>query len=348
MQDQGSDYRPENQGRRAGDSANNPDGVRDWQKDTWFGPVPTDMNPFEEPDSAPELKESRSENVNEHMGDFWSSATNGYQAFGTQPNRPVRDRTRRTEKRAGQNRPKKKARNGKVIFLVTVLVLAGIFCVLRFAVFSVRQIQVTGNNEIPASEIIRISGVRNGDNILFLNEKDVERRIASDYRLQFRYMLRHLPQTVVISVREREACCWLTYCGILYEMDKNRMVLRESENPSERPEHLVEVKGLNIRSNTIVGQEMMLGNETQRLIFSELFLEMKVLGCTAKIAEADISNTESILLATRDGFTVSLGDRENIHAKLRSMLLVQDELLRMGQSGGTISVINPEIPIYTP
>lgn len=344
MQDQNGGYRPESQGRRAGDGANSPDGVRDWQKDTWFGPVPTDMNPFEEPDTAPELKESRSENVNQHMGDFWSSATNGYQAYQTQSNRPVRERSR---KAAGQSK-QKKPRNGKVIFLATILAIAGILCVLRFAVFSVRQIQVTGNIEIPESDIIRTSGIRNGDNILFLNEKDVERRIASDYRLQFRYLLRHLPQTVVISVREREACCWLTYCGILYEMDKNRMVLRESENPSDRPDNLVEVKGLDIRSNTIVGQEMVLGNETQRLIFSELFLEMKVLGCTAKIAEADVSNTDSILLATREGFTVSLGGRDNIHAKLRSMLLVQDELLRMGQSGGTISVINPEVPIYTP
>lgn len=347
MQDQEGGYRPENRGRRAGDSANSPDGIRDWQKDTWFGPVPTDVNPFEEPDSAPELKESRSENVNKYMGDFWSPATNGYQAFGTRPNKPVRDGNRNGTDRPGRKKTKK-PRNGKAIFLATLLALAGIFCVLRFAVFSVRRIQVTGNNEIAANDIVRISGVRNGDNILFLNEEDVERRINADYRLQFRYMLRQLPQTVVLSVREREACCWLTYCGILYEMDKNRMVLRESEDPADKPDDLVEVKGLDIRSNTIVGQEMVLGSETQRLIFSELFLEMKVLGCTSKIAEADVSNTDSILLATRDGFTVSLGGRDNIHAKLRSMLLVQEELKRMGQSGGTISVINPEIPIYTP
>ena len=92
-------------------------------------------------------------------------------------------------------------------------------------------------------------------------------------------MARELPSTVIISVKEREPCCWLTYCGIMYVMDKNRMVLYESENPSEQPQSLVEIKGLEVRSNTLVGQYINLGNETQQSIFSELFVEMKVLGC---------------------------------------------------------------------
>ena len=79
-----------------------------------------------------------------------------------------------------------------------------------------------------------------------------------------------------------------------------------------------------------------------------MFLEMKVLGCTDRIREADISNTASILLVTRDGYTASLGDRTNLHAKLRSLLLVQEELKKEGYYGGTINVTNPEAPIYTP
>ena len=208
--------------------------------------------------------------------------------------------------------------------------------------------EITGNRDIPASEIIRISGIRLGDSILTINENAVGQRIASDYRLQFRYMIRDLPQTVVLSIREREECCWLTYCGITYVMDKNRMVMREEENPTYRPEGLVEVKGLDVRSNTMVGQEIVLGNEKQQEILSSLFLHMKVLGCTAEIKEADMSNTDSILLETRDGYTVSLGDMSDLHAKLRSMLLVREELHNLQKTGGTINVSKPETPIYAP
>ena len=333
-------YRPESSGKRAGESSGQ--GIRDWQKNTWFGPAPQNSNPFDEPEDAPELRESRSENVNQRMGDFWQPQ----HLTGQNAVNEIRENSRKRNRNSGNQ--KEKRRKLSPVFWIVPVVLIAILLILRFAVFTVRDIQVTGNKNIPASEIIRISGVRNGDSILTLDEKTVGQRIASDYRLQFKYMIRELPQTVVLAVREREECCWLTYCGITYVMDKNRMVMREEEDPGFQPKDLVEVKGLEVRSNTMVGQEIVLGNEKQQEILSSLFLHMKVLGCTGEIKEADISNTESILLETRDGYTVSLGDMEDLHAKLRSMLLVRDELHTMQKTGGTINVSKPDTPIYAP
>ena len=338
MSEQNGGYRPRTAGERAG-SSDNGSGVRDWQRNTWFGPAPLNTNPFDEPEDAPELRESRSENVTQHVGEFWNTPEKGYQS--TASVRPIREGRTANEKKKTNRRPIRVAAG-------IVLVLTAVFLILRFAVFSVKQILVTGNNTIPAEEVIRVSGIHRGDSIFSLNEKDVEERIVSDYRLQFRYLAKELPATVVLSVREREPCCWLTYCGIMYVMDKNRMVLYESENPADQPEDLVEIKGLEVRSNTLVGQYINLGNETQQSVFSELFLEMKVLGCIDRIKEADISNTDSILLLTRNGYTAGLGDHTNLHAKLRSLLLVQEELQQLGNYGGTINVTNPEAPIYTP
>ena len=334
-------YRSESAGRRAGESSGQ--GVREWQKNTWFGPAPLNSNPFDEPEDAPELKEIRSENVNQRMGDFWQPQSRA----GADETSRAGENNGNQGRRSGQKKRDKNKKHLPVLLLV-LFVLAAVFLVLRFAVFTVREIQVTGNNEIPAAEIIRISGIRLGDSILTMNEQAVGQRITSDYRLMFKYIIRDLPQTVMIAVREREECCWLTYCGITYVMDKNRMVMREEEDPNYRPENLVEVKGLEVRSNTMVGQEIVLGNEKQQEVLSSLFLHMKVLSCTGEIKEADMSNTDSILLETRDGYTVSLGDVENLHAKLRSMLIVRDELRKMQKTGGTINVSNPEIPIYTP
>ena len=80
MQDP-SQQRP---GRRAGDSGNIPgqpdNGLKDWQKNTWYGPAPYNSNPFEEPEDAPELLEARSSNVSNHTGEFWNyQQETGYQ-----------------------------------------------------------------------------------------------------------------------------------------------------------------------------------------------------------------------------------------------------------------------------
>ncbi len=338
MDGQNGGYRPRTAGER--NNGSGPDaGIRDWQKNTWRGPVPSNSNPFDEPDDAPELRETRSENVNQHMGEFWTAPeqdpmgnTGSYTQAGSVP-RAVK-KTRKAKPRAVRT------------VIPVLLVLAAVLAVLRFGVFTIKEIRVTGNQYVTAAEVIRASGIRRGDNILLLNEDKVKARVQADYRLKLRYVAREMPATVVLSVTEREPCCWLTYCGIMYVMDKNRMVLYESENPAEIPADLVEVKGLEVRSNTVVGQQINIGNETQKSVFADLFKEMKVLGCNDKIAEADLSSTDSILLVTRDGYTVAMGDRTNIHAKLKSMLVVRDKLNELGYRGGTIREMNPEEPIY--
>ena len=101
---------------------------------------------------------------------------------------------------------------------------------------------------------------------------------------------------------------------------------------------------------------------------------MKALGCLEAIKEVDLSNADhetnpSVLLETRDGYTVKLGDCRSsdpevnrIHAKLRSFMLVRDRMNslsqaeresienRIGQSisGGSIDVTTPESPYFSP
>ena len=348
-------------GRRAGDSARTSGQggeLKDWQKNTWFGPVPNSPdNPFEEPDDAPELLEQRSDNVSKRTGSFWNDQqTTGYQYSTSEVNGQ--------QNRNGNGPGKKKKEHRIHLRTVGILVLLLVTAVLvvYFGIFRIREIRVIGNSVISDADVIRFSGIRKGESILRLSEEETERRMNAAaqsaavnlgnynyYRLQFRYLEKEMPGTVTIAVREREACCFLTWCGIMYVMDKSGMVLYESEDPTMRDRvELVEVKGLDIRSGAQAGQTMVLSSATQALIFKDLFLEMKVLGCTGRILEADLSNPSSILLTTRDHYTVSLGDSESIHAKLRSMLLVLQKLAEMGKTGGSVNVSNPELPSYSP
>ncbi len=316
-----------------------PPDLKDWQKETWYGGTPLNQNPFDEPEDAPELREERSENLNNREGDFWRSGqTAGYQFGGGQaPAEPAaakkRERTRRSP----------------LVYVLTGLTAALIvWLVTYYAIFSVRNIRVEGNKSFTDEQVIALSGIGRGQPLLSVDSDQVARSIESNVYLRFRYLEKEVPDTVVLAVREREPCCWMTWCGIFYTMDKERMVLFETEEENVRPANLVKVDGLRIRSGCMVGQTLMLETEKQQEVFTALFLEMKVLDCTEDILEADLSNLDSILLTTRDGFTVRLGDSVNLHAKLRSMLLTRDELLRRGYSGGIINVMNLENPIFSP
>ena len=324
----------ENGGNRPPWEDGSGDSLRDWQKNTWYGPTPVNDNPFEEPEDAPELISERSDNLNDRSGQFWQKQTIGYQAGATQPTEPPPPE-------------KKKRRWGPLIF-GTLAGAAVLVAVLYYGVFVVRSITVTGNSALPAEEIIRLSGIRKGQPILSVSGEAVEAGLKQNPMLKYRYVEKRLPGEIILAVREREACCWMTWNGILYTMDKQRMILFETEDMSVQPAKLVRVNGLRIRGGSMVGQTLVLESAWQEAVFSNLFLEMKVLNCTELIAEANLSSPESILLTTRDGFTVSMGGADNIHAKLRSMLLTREELVRRGYSGGVINVSLPETPLFSP
>ena len=314
--------------------------LRDWQQETWYGPFPSHENPFDEPEDAPELRELRSEELNNRSGEFWESQTNGYR-FGKSP--------QTSAQRTKAEPPKPVSRKRKMALTAIVLALAlGAWAVLYYGVFTVRDVVVQGNDQIPAGEIIRLSGIRTGSPILALNEDAVAGSIGSNPRLKLKYLEKKLPGTVLLRVQEREECCWMTWNGIIYTMDKQGTVLSETEDLEHPPERLIRVDGLNIRAGALPGQTLVLDDLEQQTVLHTLFLEMRVLGCTELIQDADLSNLGSLLLTTRDGFTVAMGTSQNIHAKMRSMLLTREELLRRQYRGGIINVSLPETPIFSP
>ena len=362
--------------KRAGDSNSpyQPSPIKDWQRNTWNGPAPLDSNPFDEPDEAPELLELRSDNVKQKSGEFWQEQKEqtGYVSAA------LSSRRKRTGagKRNNPQNPKLSTLVLKAAAIVFVLGLATV-AVLFFAVYRVRDIQVVGANQIDANDIKKISGIHIGDSMLTLDEKKVSEAMLSGsrtwaketnnqtyYRLQFRYIEQQMPGTVIIYVREREPCCWMDLRGISYVLDKKRTVLWETEDEEEKQllieSNLVKVTGLKVKSGSQAGMTMELESTVQQRVFEDLFLEMKVLGCTDMIKEVDLSKADrekdpSVLIETRAGFTVSLGDCRSsdpdvnqIHAKLRSMLLVQEKLIQLDKHEGTIDVKVPEQPYYAP
>ena len=346
---QGPSPRPPAAGDRTGADQS---GLRDWQKETWFGAVPVQENPFDEPDNAPELRDLRSDELNNHSGSFWDQHTGGYSYAEGTPRRAEGSVQKKgsAQKKTGirETESVKPLRHPMAYVGIGLILTAAICLIFYYGFFTVREIRVEGNKNVSAEKIIELSGIRTGTPILAVKAEDVSRGIENNVYLRFRYLDKELPGTVVLTVKEREACCWMTYCGILYTMDKERTVLYENENPNIRPANLVRVDGLRIRSGCMVGQTLVLETDEQQNLFSELFLELKILEYTDLIEEADLSNTDSLLMTTRQGFTVSLGDSRNLHAKLKSMWLTQEELIRRGYVNGVINVSDPENPVFSP
>lgn len=295
-------------------------------------PMPSAAHPFEEPESAPELRSSRSEHLYNRNDRFWDTV-----------GQPAGQRTGRN--RRAKRQPDSGTMRWVVMILIALVAVGGI---VYGTVFRVRSITVKGNINKTQQEIIAISGIKSGMSTFAIDDDQVERNIESDRYLSFVAVDKQLPDTVVIQVRERVAVAKINYCGIGYTIDNRGMVLEESQD-TDASQGLVTVEGLNIHY-CAVGEPLSMNDADQLKAYAEIMIELKVMSGLAIVKELDLTNMDNLFLVTGEGYVVRLGDGSNIHAKLRSMLMTREKLNREGYEGrgGTIDVSAPINPTYSP
>jgi len=135
-----------------------------------------------------------------------------------------------------KNQPKKKSRFGRFLFWVLLLGLAGV--VIYFLLFSsqieINSLVVTGNQEIPSSEIAaRASDALVGkylkifakNNFFFARPGDISANLKRNFnRLEVTSIKKKFPDTLYIEVKERQP--EIVWCsgGVCYLVDKSGLI----------------------------------------------------------------------------------------------------------------------------
>ena len=85
---------------------------------------------------------------------------------------------------------------------------------LRRACLSVGDVRVEGNHYLDAASIVERSGIRQGEDLLGVDEARARQALLLDSRIAYAEVARVLPHSVRIRVRERmPGCWWLTARG---------------------------------------------------------------------------------------------------------------------------------------
>ncbi len=312
--------------------------------------------PFEEPEEAPELRSDRSQSLYSRSEPFWERVYDlpkeGEEYprdanYWNHPEELADEHLMVVEPKHKGEKWKNYLGAGVVKKLIIVLgVLLAVCVVLYSTIFQVRDIRVEGNTEFPASEVIRLSGLKMGMNTMSIDEEAVTRRIETN-----RYLRCTLVDvrwnSVTLHVTERVPIVYINHNGMQITLDNRGWALEESLDTSVRYADLIFVTGLNIR-HCVLGQAIRLEGNSQMETYTRILVELKAMKGLSLIKELDLSRMDRIYLATHDGFYVHMGDEERIHEKLRSMMITREKVIEMGHKGGTIDVTDPEKPTFTP
>ena len=316
--------------------------------DGWPEPMQDpQQNPFDETGVDPSLRDLRATSLVSRTGPFWDNLE--------QQEKKKRKRERE-EARAARKAARKasvKARIGSFSGPKALIAL-GIALVLAFALgtalYRVRVFNVTGDlATYTPDDIRRLSGIEYGQSMADIDEDDVAAAINSNRYLIFRGIEVQPLNTVTISVKERRPAAVLMYNGTNYLIDHRGMVLEEKPSDAMMA-GLPVVKGIQVKGNygCMVGSYLKIQSTSQMNILCEVLLELRVQSAHNLPTSINMTNPDNIMMELNGGYAVILGDGENIHGKIKAMLMVKKALDQRGSGRGTIDVSNRLKPTFIP
>ncbi len=222
-------------------------------------------------------------------------------------------------KRLTQEERRRKKRYRKIKFFLKIILLLGIIIGgVAFAmispIFSVKDIQVVGNEQISKETIISLSGLKTEENIFRFGISKVISSLKENAYVEKVKIHRKIPNTVQIEIEERKHNYSIDFLGKYAYINTQGYILEIAENSKQK----VILQGIETPEEQVVE-----GNRLNNEDLEKLEDVIKIINATKeyeldnKVTSIDMSdkNQYSIYLE-EEGKKVYLGDSSNLSNKM--------------------------------
>jgi len=199
------------------------------------------------------------------------------------------------------------------VLLITLLTIMGTSGFLR-----VTEIIISGATIYSEEDIIALSGISMGDNLLFIDAGGAERRIQGAMPfINSAKVSRMAPDKVRIEVAESTAIASIEFQGDYVLIDSTGRVLQRSD---KAPDGLIEILGIE-PSEAVEGIRLRIGQggEMQLQYMLDVLVAIEREGIQDGVSYLDVSYLAQITFGYLDRFRVVLGGPNNLRQKLSSL-----------------------------
>ena len=230
----------------------------------------------------------------------------------------------------------------KVLGILLIIAVLGVsaYFTLHLGTFTVQEISISGNTKIKDKEILKRSGLRQGESSIFFFETSVERNISKNPWVKTVVVVKEFPKKVSIEITEEDA-----YCLILDENGKAYYINAEGKRLGTANF----VEGLDFP--VLIGEginDQDLVNEAIQIL--ELSSASKVLNWS-QISEIHLDSIYGINLYTVDQRRIEF-DTKDIVNKWRKVEKIITHARVMGIeekyiniSSSSMGVVNFDVPV---
>ena len=220
-----------------------------------------------------------------------------------------------------RKKQKSNAARGFVFSSISFIVICAALVFGMSVFFRVSNIEVTGAGHYTQEEIIEASGIKDGDNLMFVNRSGVANRICSKLIYVGEVNIRRkLPNTVIIEVSESGSVAVIQTDSGLWLIDRYCRLLEECK--TQDAGNYIKVKGVSAVKPK-KGDVISVADEDKPKaeFLSGILTAMSDRSMTADVDSLDLSNITNAEFDYLDGrFTVKLGSNENLDYKFELLL----------------------------
>ena len=241
---------------------------------------------------------------------------------------------------------KKRINTSKVviIFSLILIVVIVLYTSLNSGVFNSDNIEIEGNKYVESEYIIKALEVNNNKNIFRYNIKDMEEILLNNKYIDKVEIKRLLPNTLKVSIIEKEIVANLYNEEIYCYIDKEGNFIDEiDENNKDN-----EVITVHIDYNKTDSQEIKFKNEENKKRLLYLLEYIKEEGIYKKIDNIDMTKPNSINMSTKEDINILLNSDEELKYNISRLAMILADLQNKKQKGGEIDLSTGKYALYRP
>ena len=241
---------------------------------------------------------------------------------------------------------KKRINTSKVviIFSLILIVVIVLYTSLNSGIFNSDNIEIEGNKYVESEYIIKALEVNNNKNIFRYNIKDMEEILLNNKYIDKVEIKRLLPNTLKVSIIEKEIVANLYNEEIYCYIDKEGNFIDEiDENNKDN-----DVITVHIDYNKTDSQEIKFKNEENKKRLLYLLEYIKEEGIYKKIDNIDMTKPNSINMGTKEDINILLNSDEELKYNISRLAMILADLQNKKQKGGEIDLSTGKYALYRP
>lgn len=221
---------------------------------------------------------------------------------------------------------------GPVIVILIILALAGF---AGYHLFQVKHVEIRGNSQYGSDYVAELANIEEETHMLKVDEKKIKENIESNPYLELKEVDYKLPDTVILTVAERQPVCLTDYAGNILLMDRQLNVL-STDGQAEAGKYPL-LQGIVIDAVNL-GKQLGASDAFKISVATSLLDELRNAEVLNVVTIIDLADVNVITMSTSGGPAVLFGQSDQAAAKAEWIKKILPSLIAEGKTTGTLDV----------